>query len=147
MNGVQPIIRSNSARGSPASRNHPTGAGSCALLAAAARLFARRGFDGVSLEDLGSAAGVSGPAVYRHFPGKQAVLAALLVEVSQRLADGGRDVVAGAGEDLAALGALVPAVLIAVTVKLYAVPFARPRTVIGDPLPDWVRPPGEEVTV
>src|SRR4051812_34083370 len=37
-----------------------------ALLSAAARLFARRGFDGVSLEDLGSSAGISGPAVYRH---------------------------------------------------------------------------------
>lgn len=39
-----------------------------ALLDAAARLFAERGFDRVSIEDLGSAAGVSGPAVYRHFP-------------------------------------------------------------------------------
>jgi AcrR family transcriptional regulator len=47
-----------------------------ALLDAAARLFAERGFDRVSMEDLGSAAGVSGPAVYRHFPGKQSVLAA-----------------------------------------------------------------------
>jgi len=70
-----------------------------ALLAAAARLFARRGFDGVSIEDLGSAAGVSGPAVYRHFPGKQAVLAALLVGASERLLVGGRAVVAQAGDD------------------------------------------------
>ena len=45
---------------------------------------------GVSLEDLGAAAGVSGPAVYRHFDGKQAVLGALLVGVSEDLLDGGQ---------------------------------------------------------
>ena len=54
------------------------------LLAEAARLFARSGFDGVSMEDLGAAAGISGPAVYRHFASKQAVLAALLVAAALR---------------------------------------------------------------
>ena len=63
-----------------------------ALLREAARLFAARGFSGVSLEDLGSAVGVSGPAVYRHFAGKQALLAAILVGVSERLCAGGRAV-------------------------------------------------------
>ena len=38
-----------------------------ALLAAAARLFAERGFERVTLEEIGGAAGISGPAVYRHF--------------------------------------------------------------------------------
>jgi AcrR family transcriptional regulator len=77
-----------------------------ALLSAAAALFAVEGFNRVSLEDLGAAAGVSGPAVYRHFPGKQAVLGALLLSVSQDLLDGGRRVVAesdGAAEALAGL--------------------------------------------
>lgn len=60
-----------------------------ALLSAAARMFADRGFDGVSMEELGAAAGVSGPAVYRHFDGKQAVLAAVLVDVSEGLLAGG----------------------------------------------------------
>ncbi|MBA4101608.1 MAG: TetR family transcriptional regulator, partial [Arthrobacter sp.] len=54
-----------------------------ALLSSAAALFAVDGFNRVSLEDLGAAAGVSGPAVYRHFSGKQAVLGALLLSVSQ----------------------------------------------------------------
>lgn len=61
-----------------------------ALLAAAARLFAERGFDGVTLEDIGAAVGVSGPAVYRHVAGKQALLGAILVDVSERLLAGGR---------------------------------------------------------
>ena len=56
-----------------------------ALLTAAASLFAVNGFNRVSLEDLGAAAGVSGPAVYRHFPGKQAVLGDLLLTVSRDL--------------------------------------------------------------
>lgn len=78
-----------------------------ALLSAAAALFARDGFNRVSLEDLGAAAGVSGPAVYRHFPGKQAVLADLLVTVSQDLLDGGRAVVAGSSDPFTALQRLV----------------------------------------
>lgn len=64
-----------------------------ALLRESARLFATRGYSAVSLEDLGSAVGVSGPAVYRHFSGKQALLGALLIDVSQRLHDGGARVV------------------------------------------------------
>ena len=43
----------------------------------------------MSIEDLGAAVGVSGPAVYRHFASKQAVLAALLVGVSEHLLAGG----------------------------------------------------------
>ena len=65
-----------------------------ALLAAAAQLFAERGFERVSLDDLGAAVGVSGPAVYRHFAGTQAVLAALLVDASAGLLDGARAVLA-----------------------------------------------------
>ncbi|MGM7665929.1 TetR/AcrR family transcriptional regulator [Microbacterium sp. A93] len=63
-----------------------------ALLQEAARLFAARGYSGVSLEDIGSAVGVSGPAVYRHFAGKQALLGAVLVKVSEELVRGGTTV-------------------------------------------------------
>jgi AcrR family transcriptional regulator len=78
-----------------------------AILDAASRLFAERGFDRVSMEDLGSAAGVSGPAVYRHFPGKQSVLAALLIDVSQGLFDGGSDVIDRGADAAATLRALI----------------------------------------
>lgn len=63
-----------------------------ALLAAATTLFAERGFAGVSMEQLGAAVGISGPAVYRHFANKQAVLAAVLRQVSTMLLDGGQRV-------------------------------------------------------
>lgn len=70
-----------------------------AIRMAAARQFAQRGFAAVSLDDIGTAVGVSGPAIYRHFPGKQALLEDLLVTVSSTLADGGlavRDAVGAA---------------------------------------------------
>ncbi|MBF6240083.1 TetR/AcrR family transcriptional regulator [Nocardia otitidiscaviarum] len=77
------------------------------LLEAGARLIADRGFLGMRLDDLGAAAGISGPAVYRHFPNKEALLVELLVGISQRLLDGGRAVVADAPTPHAALTALV----------------------------------------
>ncbi|MDF3303953.1 SACE_7040 family transcriptional regulator [Rhodococcus sp. T2V] len=77
------------------------------LLDAAARLIAERGFLGVRLEDLGSAAGISGPAVYRHFPNKDAVLVELLVGISTRLFEGGSLVAAEAKSPDAALEGLI----------------------------------------
>ncbi len=78
-----------------------------ALLQEAARLFAARGFSGVSLEELGAAVGVSGPAVYRHFANKQALLGAILVSVSERLLSGGRAVVESSETPLEQLHALI----------------------------------------
>lgn len=77
------------------------------ILAAAAELFARRGFHGVSIEELGRAVGTSGPALYRHFPGKQALLSAMLLDISERLLAEGRARVAAADGPGAALDALI----------------------------------------
>lgn len=60
------------------------------ILAVAAQLFARHGFHGVSIADLGAAVGVSGPAIYRHFPGKEALLEEMLVGISEHLLAGGQ---------------------------------------------------------
>jgi AcrR family transcriptional regulator len=64
------------------------------MLRQAARLFATQGFRGTSVEDIGSACGVSGPAVYKHFSGKDEILARLLVDISEQLVEGGRQVAA-----------------------------------------------------
>lgn len=67
------------------------------LADAAAELFGQRGYHAVSVSDIALAAGVTGPAVYRHFSSKQDVLAHVLItgldvfgEVSSKaLASGG----------------------------------------------------------
>lgn len=59
-------------------------------------MFATFGYHGVSIEELGAAVGISGPGVYRHFPSKDALLADLLVGISQDLLEGGRAEVASA---------------------------------------------------
>jgi AcrR family transcriptional regulator len=73
------------------------------ILSEAARLFAERGFHGVGVDEIGAAVGISGPGLYRHFAGKDAMLAELLVGISGRLLDGGRARVAGAAGDPAAV--------------------------------------------
>lgn len=78
-----------------------------AILRAAAALFAERGFSGVSLEDIGTAVGVSGPAVYRHFANKQALLGAILVRVSERLKAGGERVLADSDDARTRLDGLI----------------------------------------
>ena len=77
------------------------------LLAAAARLMANRGYHGVSINDIGAAAGVSGPAVYKHFPSKQAILTELLVGISERLLTEGSARATAATSPNEALDALV----------------------------------------
>jgi AcrR family transcriptional regulator len=77
------------------------------LLAAAESQIAERGYHAVRLEDIGSAAGVSGPAIYRHFPNKEAMLVELLVGISTRLLAGARSVVETAHHTRDALAGLV----------------------------------------
>jgi AcrR family transcriptional regulator len=60
------------------------------ILQIAVGLFASRGYHGVSMDDIGSAAGVTGPALYHHFAGKEAMLVAALIPVSDGLLTGGR---------------------------------------------------------
>lgn len=66
------------------------------ILKEAARLFAERGFHGVGVDEIGAAVGISGPGLYRHFAGKDAMLAELLVGISERLLRGARRRVAEA---------------------------------------------------
>ncbi len=77
------------------------------ILATAAELFAARGFHGVSVADIGAACGISGPALYKHFTSKDAVLAEMLVSISERLLAVGRERSDRAPDPAAALAALV----------------------------------------
>ncbi len=61
------------------------------LLEIAAEMFAQQGFAGVTVDNLGAAAGVSGPALYHHFASKEAVLGEMLVGTSHHLLAGARE--------------------------------------------------------
>ncbi|MEV4438247.1 TetR/AcrR family transcriptional regulator [Streptomyces sp. NPDC049577] len=83
MKDVSPQIRSAGQAGPAPTRRER-------ILQEAARLFAERGFHGVGVDEIGAAVGISGPGLYRHFAGKDAMLAELLVGISGRLLTGGR---------------------------------------------------------
>lgn len=55
------------------------------ILDAAARLFYERGFHGVGVDEIGASIGITGPAIYRHFEGKDEILAALFLEAMDQL--------------------------------------------------------------
>jgi AcrR family transcriptional regulator len=72
------------------------------ILQAAAQLFAERGSRAVGVDDVGAAVGVTGPAIYRHFASKDAMLAEMLLRISEHLLAGGSERIADAGDDAAA---------------------------------------------
>ncbi|MFD4198629.1 MULTISPECIES: SACE_7040 family transcriptional regulator [Amycolatopsis] len=77
------------------------------ILSAAAELFARHGFHGVGIDDIGAAVGISGPALYRHFRSKDAMLGEMLNSISHYLLDGGTARVDATADPQQALAQLV----------------------------------------
>jgi AcrR family transcriptional regulator len=77
------------------------------ILETAAELFAARGFHGVSVGEIGRACGISGPALYKHFDSKDAVLAAMLIGISERLLTEGQERVTRSGDARDAVESLV----------------------------------------
>jgi AcrR family transcriptional regulator len=77
------------------------------ILETAAGLFAERGFHGVSMHDIGGACGISGPALYKHFAGKDDILTRSLTAISEHLLAGGRSRTETAASTEAALDALI----------------------------------------
>jgi AcrR family transcriptional regulator len=55
------------------------------ILDAAAALFYEKGFHGVGVDEIGERVGISGPALYRHFAGKDEILATLFNEAMDEL--------------------------------------------------------------
>lgn len=65
------------------------------LLRASAKIMAEKGFHAMRLEDLGEAVGVSGPAVYRHFSGKEEILTELMTGISEHLFEEAQQILGG----------------------------------------------------
>lgn len=55
------------------------------ILTEATELFSSHGFSAVSMDDIGRAAGIAGPSVYRHFPSKASLLGAIGRRAGDRL--------------------------------------------------------------
>jgi AcrR family transcriptional regulator len=77
------------------------------ILDIAAQLFAERGFHGVSVHDIGAACGISGPALYKHFHGKDEILTRSLTAISAQLLETGRMRAAAAPTPAEALAQLI----------------------------------------
>jgi AcrR family transcriptional regulator len=69
------------------------------ILASATSLFEENGFHGAGIDDIAAAAGVTGPAIYRHFKNKDAVLVALFDRLADRLGAILQTVAAGVAND------------------------------------------------
>lgn len=77
------------------------------ILVAAAELISRDGYHVVGMSDIGTAAGIVGSGIYRHFASKSAILAALLEQVMDRLGEAATGIVEAAPDDRAAVTGLV----------------------------------------
>jgi AcrR family transcriptional regulator len=78
-----------------------------AILASAVELFRRRGFHAVGIDEIGSAAGITGPGVYRHFRNKEGLLVVLIERVTVPLLEGAKEIVAKTRSPRTALDRLV----------------------------------------
>jgi AcrR family transcriptional regulator len=77
------------------------------LLAAAARLFAQRGYHSVGVDDVGAAVGIAGPSIYHHFATKLDLIVAVMSQGADRLLDSTARALAGTRSLDALLGAYV----------------------------------------
>jgi AcrR family transcriptional regulator len=77
------------------------------LLTIATTLFRERGYRDVSMEDIGAAAGIAGPSIYRHFTGKAELLMAAGYRMADRLKMAARQAIETASSPHEALTALV----------------------------------------
>lgn len=77
------------------------------ILAAAVKLFHERGYHATGMDDIGAEAGISGPAIYRHFKGKEEILEILLLDAAQTGLDAAHEVVRSAPSPRQALERLV----------------------------------------
>ncbi|ATD70538.1 MULTISPECIES: TetR/AcrR family transcriptional regulator [Gordonia] len=77
-----PPLDPDSGPGPAGGRSSPRGPRAEQIIRAATALFQDAGYRNVSIEQIGAAVGLTGPAVYRHFPGKHDILVqALLTQV------------------------------------------------------------------
>ena len=76
------------------------------ILAAAVRLFHERGYHATGMDEIGAAAGITGPGIYRHFRNKEELLETIVKEQGATLLAEVQSIAAEAESPQAALEAL-----------------------------------------
>jgi AcrR family transcriptional regulator len=77
------------------------------LLTAAIRLIDERGYQSVNMGEIGAAAGIAGPSIYKHYPAKSDLLVAALSRGYEQLQTGITRSLGGAGSSTRALERLL----------------------------------------
>ena len=72
------------------------------ILEAGRHMFARKGFHGTGTAELAARAGCSEPTLYKYFPSKQALFAAVLDDATIRMTARARELMAASGDPLEA---------------------------------------------
>jgi AcrR family transcriptional regulator len=77
------------------------------FIAVAARLFSERGYHSVGINEISAELGLSGPAIYRHYASKEALLVAVLNETITSHLEEVRNIVSSVADSREALDAIV----------------------------------------
>ena len=77
------------------------------ILKVATKLFHERGFHATGMDDIGAAAGITGPAIYRHFKNKDEILERIIVDDTLRLRDRANEIVRDSDSPTTVLRGLV----------------------------------------
>jgi AcrR family transcriptional regulator len=96
--------------GSPRQRRSATtslGSRRDEILVAATKLFRQNGFSAVTVDEIGAAVGVTGPALYRHFASKEEILVSVLTAAGDRIAADARRISRAEPSPRAALRSIV----------------------------------------
>ncbi len=98
-----------------------------AILDAAARLYAARGFNGASVADLANACGTSKSLIYHYFPAKDDILYAVMTSHLDDLVEAAENATRAGGDAAARLAALTRAFL-----RLYAGAESRHKVLLNE---------------
>jgi len=77
------------------------------ILAAATKLFHEKGFHATGMDDIGAAAGITGPAIYRHFNNKEEILERIIVDAAFNVREKANEIVQEASSPMEVLRGLV----------------------------------------
>jgi AcrR family transcriptional regulator len=77
------------------------------IIVAATELFHEKGYHATGMDDIGAAAGITGPAIYRHFRSKEDILERIVLDAASEALERAHEIVTSAATPVDALRGLV----------------------------------------